>query len=128
MASDNPVFVPGIVAGADLSSDQYKLMKADSTENRVILCTAAGSRVEYVLYGKPDTAGDPAQVVAFAPGRTVKVKVGSAGATIGWVGTDSSGLLITKTSDKDQVIGTIAATYSSGDIAEVNPMPCFLAV
>ena len=127
MASDNPVYVTGIYAGGDLSSDQYKLMKADTTEDQVLLATAADDDVEYVLYDKPDTEGDSATVVAFTPGHTIKVKVGAAGATKGWVGTDASGLLVTKVADKDFCIGKIDATYSSGDIAEVNPMPCFLA-
>ena len=128
MASDNPVYVNGKNAGGDLSSDQYKLMKIDSTAGQVVLATGTGDRVMWSLYGKPTAEGKPATLVAFTPGQPFKVKVGSAGATAGAVGTDASGLLITKTTDKDWTIGTIDDTYSSGDIAVVDPSPCFLAV
>ena len=49
MASDNPVYVSGKFAGADLSSSQYYLLEADTTENQLVVATGATDDVEYVL-------------------------------------------------------------------------------
>ena len=82
-------------------------------------CTGATDVPVGSLYNKPTAAGDGIDLASFAPGTTIKVKVGTAGATAGWVGTDASGKLVTKTANNDLVFGRIDKTYVTLDIAEV---------
>ena len=128
MSTETQTYISGVQAGGDLSAKQYFLMKQHSTTNQVTTCTGATDVVVGSLYNKPDAAGQGADVTALEPGSYIKVIVGGAGVTAGWVGVDASGELVTKTSDKDFVIGRVDKTWADGDIAEVLCMPCFLAV
>lgn len=128
MASDTPTYWSGAKASADLSDYLYYLVKrTQSTVNQVEVCDGASDVPIGSLYDKPDAAAEPALVAAFVPGTVIKVKVGAAGATAGWVGTDGSGLLVTKVADQDFCIGRIDTSYSSGDLAEVWCMPGYFA-
>lgn len=62
MAWDDPTFLPGLKAGADLTAaaNQYKFVKLDANGD-VILCTARGEFAIGSLYNQPNT-GQPAQV------------------------------------------------------------------
>lgn len=127
-ASDKPTFLAGALAGGNLSSNQYYLVKMDSTANQVVVCTGATDIPIGSLYDKPTAAGQGCEVAGVNVSDVIKVKVGAAGVTAGWVGTDASGLLVTKTTDKDFAIGRVDASWDSGDIAPVRCMPCFLGV
>jgi len=127
MASDNPVFINGKTAAGDISSYQYYLVKR-GTGNDIAVCSGATDIPIGVLYDKPDADGEPAQVAALAVGHKIKVKVGAAGVTATWVGTDASGLLVDKDTDKQYAIGVCTQSWDSGDIAIVEPAPGFLAV
>ena len=120
MASHNPQFSSGFKAGGDLSTKQYYIMKAHSTADQVTTCTGAGDVPVGVNYSKPSAAGDGMDLAAFTPGTVIKVVVGAAGLTAGWVGTDSSGKAVIKTANNDIVFGRVDATYAAADIAEVN--------
>lgn len=120
MASHNPQFSSGFKAGGDLSAKQYYIMKAHSTADQVTTCTGTGDVPVGVNYSKPTAAGDGMDLASFAPGTVVKIKVGTAGLTAGWVGTDGSGMAVIKTANNDIVFGRVDATYASADIAEVN--------
>lgn len=119
MASDNPTFISGKQAGGDLSAKQYFIMKAHTTADQVTTCTGATDVPVGVCYNKSSAAGDGIDLASFAAGTTIKVKVGTAGATAGWVGTDASGKLVTKTANNDIIFGRIDKTYAANDIAEV---------
>lgn len=63
MATEAPVFVvPGMLAGADLSADQFKLVKQNGTGKQVILCSSAGEFVFGVLQNKPDAVAKAATI------------------------------------------------------------------
>ena len=119
MASDSSIPISGFRAGGDLSTKQFYIMKAHTTANQVTTCTGATDVPVAILYDKPDTANDPADLRGFTAGTVVKVKVGAAGLTAGFVGTDASGLAVTKVAENDLAFGHVDTTYSSGDIAEV---------
>jgi len=119
MGSDNPVFTSGKQAGGDLSTKQYYIMMAHSTADQVTTCTATSSVPVGVLYNEPAAAGQGADLAAFTPGTVIKVKVGTAGLTAGWVGTDASGLAVTKVANNDIIFGRVDKSYSSADLAEV---------
>lgn len=59
---DDPVFLPGLKSGADLTAaaNQYKLVKLDANGD-VVLCTARGEFAIGSLYNNPNV-GQPAQV------------------------------------------------------------------
>ena len=120
MGSSTPKFSSGFTAGGDLSAKQYYIMKAHSTADQVTTCTGAGDVPTGVNYSKPSAAGDGMDLASFSPGTVVKIIVGTAGLTAGWVGTDASGKAVTKTANNDIVFGRVDATYAAADIAEVN--------
>lgn len=129
MASDNPFYLSGLRAGGDLSAADYTLVKVHTTTDQVVVCTAASDIPLAVRYPDgDDAAGEACKLVTFQTGRWIKVKTGAAGVTAGWVGTNASGLLVTKTADKDFAIGRCLKAWDSGDYAEVLCMPCFLGV
>lgn len=77
MSWDYPVFkIPGLIASGDLSSDQFKLVKKNTTDNQVALNDVAGGPVVGVLYNKPDAANEAAEVVNLGVAKV------TAGATI----------------------------------------------
>ncbi len=126
MAIDHDVrHVIGKEAAGDISSYRYYLVK-DETFPAVVVCTAASDIPIGALYNEPDADGKAAEVASVTSG-VLKVKVGSAGVTAGWVGTKADGLLLNKSSDKDYCIGRVDRSWDSGDIAEVRGAPCFLA-
>lgn len=77
-----------LIAGADLSSDQYKLVKVDSTTRQVILCSATTDRPLGVLLNAP-TSGQGAEV---AVSGIMKVQTDGSVAIGNLVGPDADGL------------------------------------
>ena len=77
-----------LIAGADLSSHQYKLVKVDSTTRQVVLCSATTDRPLGVLVNAPES-GQAAEV---AISGIVKVQTDGSVAIQNLVGTDADGL------------------------------------
>lgn len=117
--SAEPKFWSGLKAGADFTNYQYYLAEAGATAGQVTVCNATGDVPLGVIYDKPAAAARGVNLAAFVPGTKLKIKVGGAGVTAGWVGTDSSGLLVTKTANNDIIFGRSLQTWASGDIAEI---------
>lgn len=78
---------PGLSAGADLSSHQYKFVKI-SAANTVILCAAVTDHPYGVLQNSP-VQGQAAEVCCHGLTKVIANQAISAGASIG---TDASGL------------------------------------
>ncbi len=55
--------LPGLEAGADLSADQFKFVKADSTADQVVLA-GNGEAALGVLQNDPDAVGKAAEITA----------------------------------------------------------------
>ena len=118
MSTSTPIFLSGFKAGADLSSSQYYAVKV-STHPSVVVCTAATDVPIGICYDKPTASGQGCNVAAFTPGSIIKWKVGTAGITAGPIGTDASGLAVTKTTDAELVCARATKTWAAGDIAEL---------
>ena len=121
MATESPLFIPGLQANGDMSSSQYYLVMHTATAGQVAICTAATDKAIGSLYNLPAAAGAGADVAALAPGHPFKVVVASAGVTAGNVGTTATGLLENKSTDGDWVIGQVDQSWDSGDYAIVFP-------
>lgn len=114
MAVSGPTaFLPGLVASGDLSSSQYKLVKAASTAGAVIAAAAATDKVLGVLYNEP-TDGQAAEI---AIGPVVKAQ-GQASLSVGdYVASDSTGRCKATTTANDDVFGIVLeASSTAGDI------------
>lgn len=120
MAVDRPevYVVNGLVATGDLSSNQFYLVKAASTAGAVKVVAASTDVPIGVLYNKP-TSGQAAEVVA---GGIVKCVFGGT-VTYGthlYVGPNSTGQVVAKSSANDVVCGVVIETGASGEIHPVN--------
>ena len=104
-----------LVAGADLSSDQYKFVKLNSS-GEAVLCAAATDKPIGVLQNAP-SSGQEAEVVV-SGGTKIKTAAGIAVAAL--VGTGSAGTADAKTPGTDTtefVVGTmIVATANANEI------------
>ena len=102
--------VPGLLAGADLSADQHKIVKLDGNGD-VVLC-GAGESMTGVLEDAPEAAGRAASVVT-----TNRTKVrASAGITAGdRLGCAAGGLARTAASN-DWILGEALSDAAAGDI------------
>lgn len=109
--------IPGLVATGDLSSSQYKIVKASSTAGAVkVAATAATDAILGVLQNDP-TAGQAAEV---AFNGICKV-LAEASVTYGSsVTVSSTGRAKTTTTDGNRIVGiALAASASAGDIIPV---------
>ena len=117
-------FWPGLQAGSDLSTHQYKFVERSGTANRISVCNSAADYPIGVLYNKPDTAGQGADVAPLVAGSILKVKVAAAGvAAADYVGTDANGELVAKTAAGAFVVGQVDQAWSDNDYAEVYVNP-----
>jgi len=57
--------IPGLVAGADLSAQQFRFVKAGANEGEVVAITAATDRPAGVLLDAPNAAGRIVEVASF---------------------------------------------------------------
>jgi carbamoylphosphate synthase large subunit len=102
------------VAGADLSSSQYKFVKM-SADNTVVLCSAATDKPIGVLQNDPKS-GQEAEILI--SGGT-KVNAGAtltAGSVIGTSATGTAVALTVGTDTTKYVVGTVVAGGASGEI------------
>lgn len=117
MASSIKDFVKSFVTGAStLIAKQYYIVK-QHTDGTLILAGVNGAGAIGVLQNKP-AVGAAANVQI---GGTAKVKAGGTITVGAWVTSDTNGLAVATTTDKDVVIGRYlgAASCASGDIIEV---------
>lgn len=110
------VVFSGLLAGADLSSKQYYLVKLASTAGEVVAAGAGTDAIIGVIYNDP-ADGEAALI---ADGGVLKV-AGEASVSVGdWVTASSTGRAKTTTTDGDVAIGmAIDATSAAGDIIRV---------
>ena len=113
----NITTLPGLTAGADLSSKQYHAVKAASTAGQVISVDATSDLATGILQNDP-ASGEEAAV---AVGGLAK---GKAGTSVGWtagvrVGYNTTGELVPVTIDDNRpIIGTLPLTRENGSIAD----------
>lgn len=114
--SENQLRIPGLVAGGDLSSAQYKAVKMASTVGAVIVAALAADQVVGILQNDP-AEGEPAIVCAAGVSKAVRGTTLAAGAH---VASDTTGRLQTTSSANDTVVGMcIIAGSSAGDLVTV---------
>ena len=116
--SAGPTFyLPGFLAGADLSSSQYKLVRLASTAGEVVLVD--GDQTDVVigsLYNDP--ADGEAALVAIGP--VIKAQAEASLSAGDYVTGDTTGRLKATTTANDDVIGVLLeASSSAGDIVSV---------
>lgn len=126
MATERAINSESYVAAADLSAKQYFLVKRDSTAGQCALVSGATDKPIGVLQNKPAAAGRAAEVVTL--GRTKAQVEATTDIAIGdWLGPNTDGRLIKKSTDKDVVcaIAEEAATSATGDIITVTMISPF---
>jgi len=123
MASENQLFaVPGLEAGADLSTKQYFFVKKSATDDQCVIADTDGEVVLGVLQNKPNAAGVEAEVMVAG---VSKIEAGEALTAGDLIGTDSSGKAkkiegsITGADVGDFVFGICLVGVASGEVATV---------
>lgn len=110
----NYMTIPGLDAGADLSSNQYYIVKLASTARQVIVGAAATDGVIGVLMNDPSAQGQPAEVACIGVVKVAAEASVSAGA---WLASSTTGRAKTSTTGNDDIIGrAITASTSAGDL------------
>ena len=109
--------LPGLVAGGDLSSSQYLVVKVASTAGAVIVgATKASDLLLGILQNDP-AEGYPAEVAAWGVCKAIAAASVSFGSKLSC---DSTGRVCATTTDKDEVIGiALKASGAAGDIIPV---------
>jgi len=80
MAWDKNVFtVPGALAAADLSSNQFYCVYKNTTNNQYALCATDGMVFDGVLQNKPAAAGDAAEVMCLGVTKVIAAETLTAG-------------------------------------------------
>jgi hypothetical protein len=113
--------IPGLVAGADLSAAQFKVVKLASTAGQVILAASSILTQAFVLQNNPKS-GEAAEV---AYSGIVKVLAGTSNLAIGEiVGVTSTSTVIDTTTDNRLVIGkALEGSTAVGDVVSVVLIP-----
>lgn len=99
-------------AGADLSAKQHYIVKLDSTEDQVVLASAATDAILGVLQNKP-TSG---QYGSIAISGVTKVIAGGNVSAGNMVTADANGKAVATTNAGDSVLGMALTAAVSGDI------------
>ncbi len=108
-------FVPGLKAGADLSTKQYYLVKLDTSTGDIILADANAVCMG-VLQNNP-TLGEFAEVAWIAGGANV---IAGGAITIGaTVMSDANGKAVVTTAAGDNIIGTATKAAVLDDIVPI---------
>ena len=93
MAYEIPGMIVSLIAGADLSAQQYHFVKL-SADNTVVICAAVTDVPMGILQNKPDAAGKVASVLVWG---VSKIRVGAVALTYSLaVGTNATGEAITQ--------------------------------
>lgn len=104
--------IPGLLAGGNLSANQYRFVKPGATEMQVVACTGVTDKPIGVQLDKPDAAGKPVDTVSIG---TVPVEAGAAVAIGAEVQTDASGRAITLASTGFSVGRALSAAGGAGE-------------
>jgi hypothetical protein len=113
MAAYENVQAISLTAGADLSAKQYFFVKADTTDNQVVVC-GDGQNAIGVLLNDP-TSGDTASV---AVSGVVKVYAGGTVTGGGPVASDTNGECV-DAANGDYVLGTALEDGADGQVIRV---------
>lgn len=108
--------IPGVVAGGDLSSSQYKIVKWASTAGAVIVASAATDNLLGVLMNDP-TEGQAAEVAVLG---IAKVQAEASTAVTAWISSSTTARAKATTSANDDVLGKLLeASVTAGDIVPI---------
>ena len=110
--------LPGLVAGGDLSSSQYLVVKVASTAGAVIVgATKASDLLLGILQNDP-AEGYAAEVAAWG---VCKAKAAASVTYGSKLSCNSTGQVVSTTTDKDEIIGIAlkASSTTAGDIIPV---------
>jgi hypothetical protein len=114
-------------AGADLSANQYFIVRLTSAGVVGLASSATQRDIVGVLQNKPK-ANEPAEVLVRSASGTGKVMLGGTVAIGDDLTTDANGKAITTTTANDEVIGRALEAGAAGDIIEFIPMLSRLAI
>ena len=111
--SENRLQVTGLVAGGDLSAQQYKVVKFASTAGAVVVVTATTDAAIGVLQNDP-TTGQAAEIVGFGEAIALAgVNDLNAGELVGF---NTTGRVVDHTTDNRRIIGqTLQPSTGIGD-------------
>lgn len=113
--------IPGLLAGADLSSAQYKVVKLASTANEVVLVAATSTLAIGILQNDP-VDGAPADVCVSG---VCKAVAGPTDVAYGDVlGYDSTSRVADHSTDNQPILArALEASSAAGDIIRVQAFP-----
>lgn len=111
-------YIPGLVAGEDLSSGQYKAVKHASTAGQVLACAATTDAAIGILQNDP-ASGEAANVAGV--GSVAKAVAGTSTVSAGnLLGYNSTGQLENHTTDGRYIFAQAQEdAAASGDIIQV---------
>lgn len=117
MAYEGPqICIPGLSAGADLSTHQYKFVKLSASKT-VILCAAATDVPIGVLQNKP-TSGREAAVCAIGVTKVSSDAALTAGTVIGTSADGQADAKVAGTDTTEYAVGVVVlASGAAGDLA-----------
>lgn len=104
--------IPGLMAGADLSANQYKFVKAGATEGQVVVIAAVTDLPIGVQLDAPNAAGKPIEVQSDG---VVEVIAGAAIAYGAEVQTNAAGKAITAAATGRAVGRALTPAAADGD-------------
>ena len=110
------------LSGADLSSSQYRLVKLDSTQNKVVVATGGTDNIIGVVLDGGKASGDRVRVGLLSAQGTLLV-VASAAITLGASVTATTGGKAVATTTTGNIVAGIAleAAAADGDLIEILP-------
>lgn len=109
------------VAGANLSTKQYYIVKRHTTENQVVLASAATDKILGVLQNDP-LANEAAQVKTHSTRGTGKVLAGGAITAGAYLTSDSNGKAIVTTTQGNVVFGIAEEAADASTVFEYTPV------
>ena len=104
--------LPGATAGADLSSNRYRFVKASATEGQVVAIAAATDRPVGIQEDAPDAAGKAIEAVYSG---ITEAEAGAAIAQGAQIQTDAQGRAITLATGGHPVGSALQAAAGAGD-------------
>lgn len=117
MATMDPTTTRTFIAGADLSAQQYRMLRRTATADQCLVAQAGAANFAGVLLNAP-TSGRAATVVT--TGRT-KVVAGEAFSLPAKVTSDASGRAVVADTAADYVVGAaLEAASGAGQIIEID--------
>ena len=110
------------IAGADLSSSQYRYVKHGSTQNQVVVATSGTDKIIGVLLNAPKL-GWEATVGLLNGSGTYQIVASAAIAKDAYVTATTGGKEVTTTTAGNVVAGqALEAAAADGDLIEIMPM------